>query len=374
MGIKGIEDDCHNISLLLVIIKKRKNQSKKSHLFKKCVPLHHQVQYDNMLDPLISVIVLVYNVEKYLHRCLDSIIHQTYTNIEILIVDDGSTDHSGIICDEYAGNDSRIKLIHQSNQGLSAARNAGLDIATGDYIMFVDSDDWVEPSFCETPLLLALQHQVELVNFSYRYMPMNRILKPDKTKVITSEEHIKHLILNDEITLKNYVWNKFYSRRLFQSVRFPVGKLCEDNICYIPIHLARRTYISDAILYNYTHNRPESLTSPFNWCKSGTRYDLFEIRKDRLAFISTHYPHLTEIHILQQMKDIKDSVLHFNIRHKDDRRVYNKMLDFLCEHRELVLSQPYDRRMYYYVKHRWIAMIYDYLRPKRIKNVNLIPN
>ena len=100
---------------------------------------------------LISVIVPVYNVEKYLRQCLDSIINQTYRNLEIILVDDGSTDSSGIICDEYAQIDARIKVIHKENGGLSSARNAGLDVCTsgGDFIAFVDSDDWLEPDMYE---------------------------------------------------------------------------------------------------------------------------------------------------------------------------------------------------------------------------------
>ena len=95
-------------------------------------------------DSLISIIVPVYNVEQYLSRCVDSLVNQTYHNIEIILVDDGSPDRSGEICDEYAKKDKRVKVIHQSNGGLSDARNTALDIAKGDYLMFVDSDDWIE--------------------------------------------------------------------------------------------------------------------------------------------------------------------------------------------------------------------------------------
>lgn len=101
-----------------------------------------------MEKPLISIIVPIYKVERYIHRCIESLTHQDITNIEIILVEDGSPDNCGIICDEYKEKDSRIRVIHQSNGGLSAARNSGIDIAKGDYLMFVDSDDWVDSDFC----------------------------------------------------------------------------------------------------------------------------------------------------------------------------------------------------------------------------------
>lgn len=120
--------------------------------------------------PLISVIVPIYGVEKYLEQCLDSIINQTYRNLEIILIDDGSPDRCGEICDRYASRDSRIKVIHQSNQGLSAARNAGMDMATGEYISFIDSDDYIDPHFYEkmeqgfqdypeAPIIICLPYQ-----------------------------------------------------------------------------------------------------------------------------------------------------------------------------------------------------------------------
>ena len=102
-----------------------------------------------MLNELISIIVPVYNVEKYLKKCIDSILNQTYSNIEILLIDDGSTDNSGIICDNFKKRDSRIKVVHKKNSGVSSTRNYGLDLATGKYISFVDSDDFVECDFIE---------------------------------------------------------------------------------------------------------------------------------------------------------------------------------------------------------------------------------
>lgn len=113
-------------------------------------------------EPLVSIIVPIYNAEKYLEKCIESIVNQTYTNIEIILVDDGSPDNSAILCDEYAEKDGRIKVVHKANGGVSSARNAGLDIAQGDYVSFVDADDWIEPNYCSA-LLAGRAEDAELV-------------------------------------------------------------------------------------------------------------------------------------------------------------------------------------------------------------------
>ena len=120
-----------------------------------------------MSEKQISVIVPVYKVEPYLKKCVESIIGQTYQRIEVILVDDGSPDNCGAICDEYARVDSRIIVIHTENEGVYMAEKKALDIATGDYLMFVGADDWVEPDFCETALKLALENNVQMVAFMY---------------------------------------------------------------------------------------------------------------------------------------------------------------------------------------------------------------
>ena len=115
-----------------------------------------------MDEVLISVVVPVYNVEHYLKKCVDSICHQTYRNLEIILVDDGSTDCSGSLCDEFATSDSRIRVIHKSNGGLSDARNAGMELASGEWWMFVDSDDYIAPDTAETLLLAAVENHCEI--------------------------------------------------------------------------------------------------------------------------------------------------------------------------------------------------------------------
>lgn len=129
------------------------------------------------MNDLISIIVPVYNVEKYLNKCIDSIINQTYKNIEIILVDDGSTDNSGKICDEYLLRDSRIKVIHKNNGGLSSARNEGINISSGEYIGFVDSDDWVEPNMYEEMYKKILYSNADIVDCGYWKEYENKSIK-----------------------------------------------------------------------------------------------------------------------------------------------------------------------------------------------------
>ncbi len=181
---------------------------------------------------LISVIVPVYNVEKYLRRCVDSILAQTYTNLEIILVDDGSPDNCGKICDEYAKKDSRIKVIHQKNGGLSAARNAGLDIATGDYIGFVDSDDYISPEMYEKLLNILKESNSDLsvCGMDYYDENNNRI---DQECPLT-DRTFSNLEIFGELQKELYWFYvnacpKLYQSLIFEDIRFPVGKLYEDN-------------------------------------------------------------------------------------------------------------------------------------------------
>ena len=242
-----------------------------------------------MFSYMISVIIPVFNVEKYLPKCLDSVINQTYKNIEIILVDDGSKDSSGRICDEYAQQDSRIIVVHKENGGLSSARNAGLDIATGDYVMFVDSDDYVEPYFCEIPLKLAKENNVEIVSFGYYrvYEDGRKIeFKTSNPRIISTNEGIFQLIKKTDV-IYNLPCNKFFKRTLFREIRFPLGKEYEDQATtYLLFHKASGIYVSDCILYNYLY-RETSISAV--WNKPKSIIARFAIWLDRLTFIEKNY-------------------------------------------------------------------------------------
>ena len=145
---------------------------------------------------MISVIVPIYNVEKYLPRCLDSLINQTYADVEFILIDDGSTDSSGKIADSYKDRAPRFKVFHTENHGLSAARNYGIEHSKGEWLMFVDSDDWVSPSFCETPMKAAIEYNADLIDFRVNSVKNGKI-HPDKTDkipagIITFEQAMIH--------------------------------------------------------------------------------------------------------------------------------------------------------------------------------------
>ena len=200
----------------------------------------------------VSVIVPVYKVERYLAACLDSLMAQSMEDIEILLIDDGSPDACGRICDEYAAKDARFHAFHTENHGLSAARNYGIERASGEYLMFVDSDDWVSPEFCAAAYDEAVEHTADLVMFRFQPMKGRRKARTKRIKdepgFKTQEEAID-LILDSN---GNYAWNKLYKRVLFESVRYPEGRVYEDvATTYKLIYQAERIWYTDRVLYYY---------------------------------------------------------------------------------------------------------------------------
>ena len=178
---------------------------------------------------LVSVIIPVYNVSCYLPQCLESVISQTYRNLEIIVIDDGSTDDSGIICDKYADKDERIHVIHSQNRGLASARNIILENASGDYISFIDSDDWIEPHAINTLLKTAIITEADIVSARYCLEYVGRTVhRPMET--IDGHTYFGQGILSAfaEGKFSNVVWNKFYRAECFRDLRFPDGHNYED--------------------------------------------------------------------------------------------------------------------------------------------------
>lgn len=222
---------------------------------------HHNTEID------ISIIVPVYNVEKYLPKCLDSLIYQNFSNLEIILIDDGSTDSSGKICDYYGRLDKRIIVIHQSNQGLSSARNKGLILATGKYVGFVDSDDYIDRNMYKIMYSYIKNYKLDIVACNFYHLFPNQKMKKDKenipNKMYVGEKEILIEVLKDK-TIKNFVWTKLYRRTLFYHIRFPINKLYEDILISLPIATQTKNilYIQDA-LYYYRH-RSDSISNVKN--------------------------------------------------------------------------------------------------------------
>ena len=217
----------------------------------------------NMIhDPLISVIVPIYNVEQYLDKCINSILNQTYHNLEIILVDDGSPDNCGSICDQYSVMDQRVKVIHKQNGGLSDARNAGLDMANGDFIAFVDSDDTIMPEMME-----KLYERIVVDRSDMALCGCKRVNKKGE---ILLEFFLPDNVLTGFGALEasyeyngflfSLTWNKLYKKHLFQHIRFPVGKYHEDEYTtYLIIDQCSRVSIIRQAFYIYLYQRDDSI-------------------------------------------------------------------------------------------------------------------
>ena len=205
---------------------------------------------------MISVIVPVYKVEPYLRRCLDSIVNQTYRNLEIILVDDGSPDNCPVICDEYAKKDNRVKVIHQENRGLSAARNAGLDIATGDYIAFVDSDDSIADDMFKEMVAVIERERADIVKCGVCEVKGEKIEKIAFKNQLYETNQLGGLFEKCRGGMRwSVVWNGLYRSNLVEDIRFPVGFIHEDNyFSSLIIFRASKIVTIDSVFYNYFHN------------------------------------------------------------------------------------------------------------------------
>ena len=229
------------------------------------------------MNDLVSIVVPIYKVEAYLNHCVETLRNQTYSNIEIILVDDGSPDDCGRICDELAKEDSRIVVVHKSNGGLSDARNAGIDISNGSYIMFVDSDDYVAYDMVERCLTKIKQDESDVVIFNYHGVDVNgKIYErkqpyPEISHIMSGTEAVEKIYQNDTWYFV-MVWNKMYCSSLFADLRFPVGKLHEDEfMSYKVLYGSKKvSYLKD-VLYYYTISRDGSIM--------GTKYSYRNLDK-----------------------------------------------------------------------------------------------
>lgn len=245
----------------------------------------------------ISVIIPIYNVEPYLSACLDSVIHQTYQNLEIILVNDGSTDTCPQICEDYAAQDQRIVVIHKKNGGLSDARNAGLAIATGDYISFVDSDDLLSLDFYQILLQTLIENEADIVECGFvKFDTEIKIIKEyekenDNIEIFCTETALELLIKD---YLQPMVWNKIYCKRVLENLNFPIGKIHEDVFwTYRVVGNAKKIVKIKNKMYGY-RQQVDSI--------SGKKYSLLrlyavEALEERIEYMKNNFPQLENLAI-----------------------------------------------------------------------------
>jgi len=264
---------------------------------------------------MISIIVPVYNVEDYLRPCLDSILNQSLSDFEVILVDDGSTDHCGAICDEYAEKDDRVSVIHQSNGGLSAARNSGLDVATGEYILFVDSDDQIHPAMLQTlyEALLSGDYDFSMVRGIQvpkevpAYLIENSYDNPmSLSRVVSRDDCVRFLFMGGPEQIHyGVVWNKLYKRKLIENLLFRKTASEDTDFNNRVYQRVQKAIIIDIDMYfwiqrptslmhsNHYLGNPDRLNS-FYWClndipRSETKYRSWCLKALYKTVLSTKY-------------------------------------------------------------------------------------
>lgn len=290
--------------------------------------------------PLISIIVPVYKVEEHLGRCVDSLLNQTYENLEIILVDDGSPDGSGAICDAYAARDPRVRVIHKENGGLSSARNAGLDVATGEFLGFVDSDDWVDPNTYSWFMEMAQEEDVKLVcagRYDYSSWTGDKKvgLCPRKREVISGEEFAKRIFLWDNVD--SAAVDKLYHRSLFREIRYPLGVVSEDiPVTYRVALEAGRVGMLDKPVYYYFH-RDGSITtagfSPRSFQPSGHTAAILDYICREWPALSDyatafHVHHLGYVCMIMELAG-KETLVRYAAEYRQKRRELRSFLPFI---------------------------------------------
>ena len=244
----------------------------------------NKVKLNNNLtgNTLISVIIPVYNVENYISRCLTSVVKQTYTNLEIILVNDGSTDNSEMICKKFEKDDLRIHYIKQSNMGLSAARNTGIKNANGKYLIFIDSDDYVNVHFVEDLYSAVVNSNADVAVCDFKKVDdrSEDIYNKEISIVEKFDDYKFDNLYNDKSTVTTVAWNKIYKKEIFDNIRYPNGRIHEDEyvITYILEQINSIAYSSSK--YYYYYQRPNSITGSY----SMKRLDILEALKERVQF------------------------------------------------------------------------------------------
>ena len=297
-----------------------------------------------MKSPLISIVIPVYNVEKYISKCVNSILNQTYRNLDIILVDDGSTDSSGAICDNFASIDNWIVVIHKNNGGLSDARNCGMDVSKGKLISFIDSDDFVEETYVETLFKLMNEQNADM-----SVLPLYPIDENNNhigRKVTYEKKYFNNKTAFENMFESNGLpWcaqAKLYKKEMFRGIRYPVGKLMEDKATtYKLFDKCNKIVFLDAPLYKYLVRKGSIMRSSFSKKRMGS----FKIQEELNDFIKDNYPSALNLAYAYTVKVSVSMLCMMSASNFEDFDFSEKMFDYYSKYKTLFYkSKIIDKR------------------------------
>jgi glycosyltransferase involved in cell wall biosynthesis len=279
-----------------------------------------------MNKELISVVVPIYNVEKYLKKCVNSLLNQSYANLEVILVNDGSPDQCSEICDAFAARDMRVKVIHKKNGGLSDARNAGIDIATGNYITFVDSDDFLKKTAIELLYNSLIKNKCDISTCRYEIVYEDNLCSKDdvenKELVLSAQDAMEDMLYQEHTT--NSAWAKLYKMELFADIRYPKGRLYEDlGTTYKLFDRASKIVFNSSREYYYLQRKESIVSSPF----SKSRMDGLYFASKQLDYMSMNAPKLVvaaRVRLFVEAILIQKNIP--NRQYKNEKRECNKVI------------------------------------------------
>lgn len=297
----------------------------------------------------ISIIVPIYNVEKYLADCMESLINQTYENIEIILIDDGSTDNSPEICDQYCKKDNRIIVIHKENEGLSAARNLGADKAKGKYIAFIDSDDLVSLDYIDILYENIIKYNSDIAVVKYQRFKSNKDIAEIKNitenKIINLNmiEYVERALYQNNQTLYSVAaWGKLYNTSIFKNIKYPTGKLNEDLAVILELEkYSKRVVCIDSIKYYYRISKNSITTQKFNQKKLDIIEILYSLQKE----IDKNYPNLKNAIInftYSRSADLLRDIIDSKDRNKE---IEEELWNNVKKYRNLIITDKKSRKI-----------------------------
>ena len=290
-------------------------------------------------NPLISVIVPIYKVEEYLDKCVDSIVNQTYTNLEIILVNDGSPDNCPKMCDEWSKKDSRIKVIHKENGGLSDARNAGIDIANGDYITFIDSDDYIELNYVEFLYNNLIQNNAD-ISMGKQYVKYpNKTLNTGSGNIYVLNPHdcLEKMLYGEDFDVS--AWAKLYKRELFKDIRYPKGRIFEDAATtYKLIDKSNMVVLNSQPIYNYIMRENSIINAEFK----ENKFELITSTFEMTDYINNKYPDLNKACARRNMYAYLSTLMQLAKSKNKNKEYLNRLMTYIKKNRKSILK---DKRI-----------------------------